>query len=282
MRACLLRSGARILSQARRHRGPRRFRHRARDQPDLRRADRLVVRGGLAADGRACGIHVVELGPGAGPCCAMLRAARVCPPSSRRSGATLVESNDAPAQIQRETLAEAGVADRWHARCPPRRRPRSWSPTSFWTRCPSSSSSATRPLAPALRRPRSDGNFTFVQGQAVRRVRARAAPRRTRRRRHRGALRALCRGRRPLHGAGGGRWPRSSSTTATPRARPGDTLQAVAAHRYNRPARRAGRLARTCRCTGSSSPALATALHDAGLASDGPAAQGESARRAVA
>ena len=53
MQLCLGASAPRLLRHARSARRARRFRHRARSQPDVRRADRRLGRGRVAADGIA-------------------------------------------------------------------------------------------------------------------------------------------------------------------------------------------------------------------------------------
>ena len=53
MRLCSDPSAIRLLRHARCDRRRRRFHHRAGNQPDVRRADRIMDGGGLAADGRA-------------------------------------------------------------------------------------------------------------------------------------------------------------------------------------------------------------------------------------
>ena len=100
----------------------RRFHHRARDQPGVRRADRAVVRGRLAADGIAAGrCALVELGPGRGTLMRdALRAARLVariPRGARgRSWSRATPRSHAPARDAEPAKRTSPL--RWQRRLP--------------------------------------------------------------------------------------------------------------------------------------------------------------------
>jgi NADH dehydrogenase [ubiquinone] 1 alpha subcomplex assembly factor 7 len=219
-------------------------------------------------------LHLIELGPGRGTLMRdALRAARLVPAFNAALTVTLVESNQTLEQIQRETLAGESVAIAWKRTIPAGDAPAIIIANEFvdtlaadqWVfrgrtwhrRCVGVDAGGNLafvdgpPVAgavpvPELPLPEEDDIF-----QPPAAALADLA----------GALAAAgepCAGLLIDYGH-----DRSSF---------GDTLQAVAAHRYIDPLAAPGEADLSLQVDFA---ALAAALHDAGLASDGPAAQGE-------
>jgi NADH dehydrogenase [ubiquinone] 1 alpha subcomplex assembly factor 7 len=219
-------------------------------------------------------LHLIELGPGRGTLMRdVLRAARLVPAFNAALAVTLVESNQTLEQVQRETLAGESVAIAWKRTIPAGDTPAIIIANEFvdtlaadqwvfrdgtWhTRCVGVDA---------------DGNLAFVDGPPV--ADAALAPE------------------LPPPAEGDIFQPPAAAvatlagalvTAGEPCAgllvdyghdRPsfGDTLQAVAAHRYVDPLAAPGKTDLSLQVDFA---ALVAALHDAGLGSDGPAAQGE-------
>ena len=137
-----------LLRHPRSARRGRRLHHGARDQPDVRRADRPVDAGGLARHGPPRPLRLVELGPGRGTLMAdLLRAARLLPDFLAAATVHLVETSPAlrraAAGRPRRVRLRPSTGTTGSRTCRPARR--SSSPTSSSMPCRSASSS--RPSA---------------------------------------------------------------------------------------------------------------------------------------
>ena len=113
--ACLHDPRARLLPSARRHRP--RLRHRTRDQPDVRRADRTVV---LRSSGSRWAAPTRSASSSSGPAAArmmrdMLSAARWCRISCAPCRFSLVETSAPLAAEQRSLLRDAPAPVAWCA-----------------------------------------------------------------------------------------------------------------------------------------------------------------------
>jgi len=219
-------------------------------------------------------LHLIELGPGRGTLMHdALRAVRLVPALNAALAVTLVESNETLEQVQRKTLAAESVAITWKRTIPPGDAPAIIIANEFVDTLAADQwvfrggSWRTRCVGVDA-----DGNLAFVDGPPV----AGAVPA--------AELPPAAEG--DILQTGATAFAALSCALVTagePCAgllidyghdRPsfGDTLQAVAAHRYIDPLAAPGEADLSLQVDFF---ALTAALHDAGLASDGPVAQGE-------
>ena len=111
MAECLLHPVAWLLHHARSLRRGGRFHHRARDQPDVRRAARPCLAQAWLDQGAPAPFTLAELGPGRGTLMAdVLRATRGVPGFHAAAQVALVEASPACARCRRQ--------DPWHRQCP--------------------------------------------------------------------------------------------------------------------------------------------------------------------
>ena len=250
----------------------RRLHHSAGNQPGVRRADRALVRGGLAGGwARPDSLRLIELGPGRGTLMRdALRAARADPAFRAALDVQLIESNATLEAMQRASLAGLDVPVGWSEALEPASAPVATIvianefldtlPIAQWVfgdgrwhhRCVGlGDNGELRFVAGAedlsiAQTPR-DGDILESRGQAVAEWAAKLADS--------GApLAALF------------------IDYGHPLPTLGDTLQAVSAHRYDDPLRAPGEADLSAQVDFA---AVTEAMQSRGLACDGPVAQGQ-------
>ena len=215
-----------------------RLRHRAGGQPDVRRADRPVVRRGLAFEmGSPAPVRLIELGPGRGTLMAdFLRAARGVDRALPMRW-TCIWSRPAPACATSRRNAWGGRPPRGTTRWTPSRPARrSSSQTSFSTPCRSASSWTEAGWCERPSPADADGGLRFaVAPGAV--AAGRALPPGCPRRRAGRRVAELCPAGHAMIGRLARRLVAEGGAAPDRRLRPrpsaaGDTLQAVRAHAY--------------------------------------------------